>query len=383
MSTNRTYLDYNATAPLCDDAADAMHEALRLGGNPSSVHAEGRTARSLIEAARQDIAAGIGAPSAAIVFTSGGTEANNLAIRGVVSGEGLAHIIVSGIEHPSVADTCHATGARVHQLAVDPDGTVRLADLERKLDELDGPALVSVMAANNETGALQPVDEVVRLAHERGALVHTDAVQALGKTTLDFAALGVDLLTLSSHKIGGPQGAGALAVKEGLKIAPQLTGGGQELRRRGGTENVSAIAGFAAAARAVPQLLAQQERVAGLRDRLEKVVLGRYEDGVAFAREAARLPNTSCVAIPDCDAEYLVIALDLEGFALSAGSACSSGKVGRSHVLEAMGVPGALSDCAIRVSLGCDTTGEEIDAFAEALLKVCARKREVAAHAAA
>ena len=360
-----------------------MREAFALGGNASSVHAEGRAARSLIESARHDLAACVGALATGIIFTSGGTEANNLAIGGVVSGESLGHVIVSQIEHPSVLETCRACGAQAHELAVGRDGVVLVDELERTLAELDAPALVSVMAANNETGALQPVAEVSRLVHEHAGLVHTDAVQALGKSELDFAALGVDLMTLSAHKIGGPQGAGALVAREGVRLDPHTTGGGQELRRRGGTENVPAIAGFAAAIRAVPELLSREGHIADLRDRLEQAVLERHSDGSVLAAGAGRLANTSCVAVPGCDAEYLVIALDLEGFAVSAGSACSSGKVGRSHVLDAMGVPDAMSRCAIRVSLGWDTSEKEIDAFADAFSRVCARKREVAANAAA
>ena len=384
MSPNRTYLDYNATAPLRPEASAALVEALGRCGNASSVHSEGRAARASIEAARADVAGLVNAEPAQVIFTGGGTEANNLAIRGVIGAEGVTRILVPGIEHPSVLETAAAAaaGVPVRRIAVTSEGLADLADLQRALSDDDGRALVCVMLANNETGAIQPVMEIARLAHEHGALMHTDAVQAAGKVETDFRVLGVDMMALSGHKIGGPQGVGALIVRDGIKLDPQALGGGQELKRRAGTENVPAIAGFGAAARCAADGLAGTAAIAELRDHMERAIVSRLPDAVVLCAGTSRLPNTTCLAVPGVSAEYLVIALDLAGFAVSSGSACSSGKVARSHVLEAMGLDGDTGDSAVRVSLGWANEPGEIDRFAGALVEICERKLNAAANAA-
>lgn len=356
----RVYLDHNATSPLKESARQAMLSAFELGGNASSIHEEGRKAHAVLDDARESVARALGVIAPMVVFTSGGSEANNLALKGAP----VERLIVSAIEHPSVLEAARGAGKKVDILPVDGEGLVDLAALERLLRA--GPkALVSVMLANNETGVIEPLRDVAALAHEHGALVHTDAVQALGKIPVNFGLLGVDLLSVSAHKLGGPPGAGALVVRDGLALAPLIHGGGQELRRRAGTENLVAIAGFAAAA--------QEKRleIKPLRDHLEE----RLEGAVIFGAGAERLPNTSCFALPGLSAETLLMALDLAGFAVSSGSACSSGKVAKSHVLAAMGVAPELAASALRASLGWTTTPEHIDQFISAWNRIKARRK--------
>lgn len=356
----RVYLDHNATSPLKGSARQAMLAALELGGNASSIHEEGRRAHALLDDARETVARAVGAIAPMVVFTSGGSEANNLALKGAPS----ERLIVSAIEHPSVLETARSAGKPVDILPVDGEGVVDLEALERLLKT--GPkALVSVMLANNETGVIEPVRDVVALAHAHGALVHADAVQALGKILVNFGLLGVDLLSLSAHKLGGPVGAGALVVRDGLALEPLIHGGGQELRRRAGTENLAAIAGFAA--------VVQEKRleIKALRDHLEEGL----EGAVIFGAGAERLPNTSCFAMPGLSAETTLMALDLAGFAVSSGSACSSGKVAKSHVLAAMGVAPDLASAAIRVSLGWTTTARDIEQFIFAWSRIKARRK--------
>jgi cysteine desulfurase len=349
MNAVSAYLDHNATSPLRPAVLDAMVEALRIGGNPSSIHRAGRAARAKIEAARFSVAALVGALPAEVVFVSGGTEANNLAL----AGPGRSRILVSAVEHDSVREAVSDRDL----IPVDRQGVVDLAALERKLHEAGAPALVSVMFANNETGVLQPVAEVVRLARSAGALVHCDAVQGAGKAVVDFHALGVDYLSLSAHKFGGPTGVGALVVRGGAPLLPDRRGGGQERYRRAGTENVAGIVGFGMAAEAARSGL----EVGPLRDRME-AELRRIAPGCAvFGAGAPRLGNTTCVSMPGVRAETQVMALDLAGVSVSAGAACSSGKVGRSAVLEAMGVPPAEADTAIRISLGWNTSAGDIE----------------------
>jgi cysteine desulfurase len=353
----RVYLDHNATSPLKPAAKLAMLAAMETGGNASSVHHEGRAAHALLDTAREKIARAVGALAPMVVLTSGGTEANNLAIKG----SAVERIVVSAVEHPSVLEAAKATGKRVEILPVDSDGIVALDDLERTLS--DGPkTLVSVMLANNETGVIEPIRDVVAVAHRHGALVHTDAVQALGKVPVNFGVLGVDMMTLAAHKLGGPVGAGALIVRDGLALAPLMHGGGQELRRRAGTENLATQVGFAAVA-------ADMIDVGALRGSLETGLAGAH----IFARDAARLPNTVCFAVPGLDAETLLMNLDLDGIAVSSGSACSSGKVATSHVLAAMGVAPEMAKGAIRVSLGWNTSVEDIDRFLAVWTKLRAR----------
>ncbi|HZQ00852.1 MAG TPA: cysteine desulfurase family protein [Reyranella sp.] len=342
------YLDHNATSPLRPAAFDAMVEALRAGGNPSSVHRAGRGARAIVDLARRRVAGLIGALSGEIVFTSGGTEANNLALRG----SGRRRVLVSAVEHDSVLKTANA-----EILPVDGNGVVDLAALQRTLAGGREPALVSVMFANNETGVLQPIAEVVRIARDADALVHCDAVQGAGKAPVDFHALGVDYMSLSAHKIGGPTGVGALVVRGGAPLVADRVGGGQEDNRRAGTENVAGIAGFGAAADAA----GTAPDVVALRDRLEAALIAIAPEARVFGAGADRLENTTCISMPGVKAETQVMALDLAGVCVSVGAACSSGKVIRSPVLMAMGVDPAVADTALRISLGWTSQPQDIE----------------------
>jgi cysteine desulfurase len=356
----RIYLDHNATSPLREAARTAMHAALELHGNASSIHGEGRAARASLDASREALARALGVIAPMVVFTSGGSEANNLALKGAP----VARLIVSAIEHPSVIEAAKASGKPVESLPVDGEGIVDLAALERLLQA--GPkALVAVMLANNETGVVQPLRDISALAQKHGALVHCDAVQAFGKIAVNFGLLGVDMLSVSAHKLGGPVGAGALVVRDGLALEALIQGGGQELRRRAGTENIAAIAGFAAAANE------KRLEIKSLRDALES----RLEGVVVFGAVAERLPNTSCFALPGVSAETALMALDLAGIAVSSGSACSSGKVAKSHVLAAMGVAPELAGNAIRVSLGWNTKAQDIEHFITAWSRLAARRK--------
>jgi cysteine desulfurase len=381
----RVYLDHNATSPLRPEARAAMLAALDAPGNALSVHADGRGARATIERARRQVADAVGAAADDVIFTSGGSESNALALRGAVQGAAAAgaritRLIVSAIEHESVRATavlCEETvpGLRVAVCPATPAGVVDLAALRGLLNEGRGRALVSVMAANNETGVIQPVSEAAALARAAGALVHCDAVQAVGKVDVAVGALGADYLSFNAHKLGGPQGVGALVVRSGAPLASQIRGGGQEFGRRAGTENVAAIAGFGAALEA-----AQRSRLnAGWRTALEHKLSSAVPRAVVFGAEAERLANTVCVATPGVPAENMVIALDLDGFSVSAGAACSSGKVTQSHVLTAMGVEPALAACAIRVSFGWNTREQDLDAFAEAWIRIVKRAEARAA----
>ncbi len=347
------YLDANASEPLRPQARAAMLEALDLTGNPSSVHAAGRAARRLLEAARATIAARVEAKPADVVFTSGGTEANALAIHGLAAGR---RIIVGATEHDAVRAA--APGATI--LPVLPSGQADLAALDELLRQ--GPALLCLMLANNETGVLHPVAEAARLCRAHGALLHVDAVQAAGRLAFTCTSLGAHSLALSAHKLGGPKGAGALVLAPAVELAAQITGGGQEHGRRGGTPALPAIAGFAAAFDAVYD----SAGMAALRDRAEAASVAA---GAIVCGGGARLPNTTCVALPGLRADTQVIALDLARIAVSAGAACSSGKVGRSHVLEAMGLHD-LAGCAVRVSLPWNITEADIDAFSAAYRRV-------------
>jgi cysteine desulfurase len=364
------YLDWNATAPLRPEAAAAMTEALTRCGNPSSVHRCGREARRALEAARAQVAALIGAPAAAIVFTSGGTEANQLALRGIAG----RRLLVSAIEHDSVREAAPANG-----VPVTAQGLLDLEALARMLAADPRPALVSLMLANNETGVVQPVSEAARIAHAHGALLHCDAVQAAGKLPLDMGRLGADLVTLSAHKLGGSQGVGALAAAPELPLTALQTGGGQERGRRAGTENLPGIVGFGAACAAAARELDAYAGLACLRDEAERRLLAIAPEARVHGGAAPRLPNTLCLAMPGVPAATQVMALDLAGVMVSAGSACSSGKLRRSHVLDAMGVPAAEAESAIRISLGWSTTPADIDQLVEAWGALHARRRANAA----
>ncbi|WP_119678115.1 cysteine desulfurase family protein [Indioceanicola profundi] len=365
---NGIYLDWNATAPLRPEARAALIACMEEVGNPSSVHGFGRAARRRVEDAREAVARLAGATSADVIFTGSGTEANNLALRV----KGRARLIVSATEHAAVLDA--ASDAEV--VPVGPKGLVDLEALERVLAADSGPALVSIQAVNNETGVIQPLAEVVRIAKAQGALVHSDAVQAVGRIPFDMGALGLDMATLSAHKIGGPQGVGALVARPGLMLDPLLRGGGQERRIRAGTENVAGIAAFGAAAAAALEGLDNYTRLAVLRDGLEERVREAAPDAVIFGADAPRVANTSCIALPGLTAETQLMAFDLAGIAVSSGAACSSGKVRASHVLTAMGAPVELAGSAIRVSLGWSSTSEEVDRFIQAWVRQYGRSRD-------
>lgn len=372
MNLPRLYLDYNATAPLRPEARAAMVAALGEVGNASSVHAEGRAARQRIEAARAAVAGLVGADAKLVTFTGGGTEANNTVLTRDWSFRGRPYragfLLVSAVEHVSVLAGGRFDPAKARQIPVDGDGVVQLDALRRMLEGLaaeEARPLVSVMLANNETGVIQPVAEIARLAHEAGAIVHADAIQAAGRIAIDIAALGVDVLTLSAHKIGGPQGVGAVVrAHEDLSFGPLLVGGGQEKRLRAGTENVAGIAGFGEAARAAAADLPRAEAWKGWRDALRDTISVSGAPATVYGAGAPRLPQTLCIGIDGIPAETLVIALDLEGVSVSSGSACSSGKVAPSHVLAAMGVPQDAAKTAIRISLGWQTDEASLDLFA-------------------
>jgi cysteine desulfurase len=355
-TVRETYLDWNATAPLRPEAAAAISGALARWGNPSSVHRRGRAARRIVERAREEVAAlAGGVDPSRVVFVSGGTEANSLALLGT----NRERVLVSAVEHDSVRQVLSAAEI----IPVERDGVVMLDALDRLLAADARPALVSVMLANNETGVIQPVAEIAEIARRHGALFHCDAVQAAGKLVLAAGAIGADLITLSAHKLGGPPGVGALLVMGDLDLAPLLHGGGQERGRRAGTENLPGIAGFAVAARAAAEEIAVYDRVGALREELEAEIASTAPETVIFATGVPRLPNTSAIAMPGVAAETQVIALDLDGVMVSAGAACSSGKVGPSHVLAAMGVEPSLAASTIRVSLGWSSSEADIAHF--------------------
>jgi cysteine desulfurase len=374
--TERAYFDWNATTPLRQEARQAFVDAAGRLGNPSSVHAEGRAARRLVEDAREEVAALLGARSADVIFTSSGTEANMLALSPAIETatekRPRDRLLISAIEHSSI----RAGGRFPHEAIADipaaADGRVNLAALADIVAETSRP-LVSIMLANNETGVVQPVAEAAAIVHAAGGLLHVDAVQAAGRIVCDINALGADLLTLSAHKIGGAKGVGALVrASEDIHFAdPLIRGGGQERGARAGTENVAGIAAFgAAAAAAHRQLAAEAADMLALRDLLEEGLRAISPQAVIFGEAAARLPNTTLFALAGVKAETAVIALDLEGIAVSSGAACSSGKVQPSHVLAAMGVSAPLVRGAVRVSLGWTTTKTDVERFLHAWRKV-------------
>ncbi|WP_424632105.1 cysteine desulfurase family protein [Bradyrhizobium sp. SYSU BS000235] len=368
----RVYLDWNATTPLRPEARAAMVAAFDVGGNPSSIHSEGRAARKLVEDARAAIAAATGADARNVVFTSGGTEANMLAQTPGVrrGGDPVQRLIVSAIEHASALVGGRFPRDRIEIAPVNSSGVVDLEALASLLHD-QPPALVSLMLANNETGAIQPILDAAEMVHEAGGLLHVDAVPSLGKIDININELKCDLLTASAHKIGGPKGVGALVLAEGLYgLEPQVRGGGQEQGRRAGTENVVGIAGFGAATRAaMVSRDASASRMRSLQQRLEGG-LSAFPGTVIFSNEVPRLPNTTLVSASGLKAETAVIGFDLEGIAVSSGSACSSGKVQPSHVLQAMKVDRDLIQGAIRLSLGWETTEADIDRCLEAWRKL-------------
>jgi cysteine desulfurase len=363
----RIYLDHNATTPADEGVIEAVAQAMRdLVGNGSSVHSFGQQAKGAIDGARTAVAALIGGQPAEVVFTAGGTESINLAVRGAAEAlepTGRREIVVSGIEHEAVLQTSRAMARRGWTLTVVPVESTGLVSPEAVREAVsDRTALVSVMHANNEVGTVQPVADIAAIAHERGALMHTDAVQSAGKIPVSARALGVDLLSISAHKFYGPKGVGALWVRRGVRLTPQMTGGRQERSRRAGTENVPALVGMGVAARlAMHALEACHTRIGAMRDRLEAGVLRGVPHTAVNGATAPRVPNTTNISFDRVEAESLLIALDLEGIAVSTGSACSSGTLEPSHVLKAMGLGSARAQSSLRFSLGVANTEAEID----------------------
>lgn len=371
--SERAYFDWNATAPLRSETRAAMVAALALTGNASSVHAEGRAARRLVEEARAQVAALAGAEAKNVTFTSGATESNMLALTPAIEIDGRKslrdRLFVSAIEHPSVRSGGRFAAEQIEELPVSNDGVVDLHALRSAIARAERP-LISVMLANNETGVIQPICQIADIVHAANGVLHVDAVQGPGRINCRIGELGADLMSLSAHKLGGPQGAGALISRGDTRIGePLIKGGGQERSLRAGTENVAAIAGFGAAA-ALAANQADIKRMAALRDRLEAGIKAATPEAVIFGQSAPRLPNTTLFAVPGTKAETAIISFDLNGIAVSSGAACSSGKVQTSYVLAAMGVEPALEQGAVRVSLGWSTTDRDIENLLSALTKV-------------
>jgi len=381
----RVYLDHAATTPVDPEVAEAMARVLREShGNPSSIYAEGRAARALVDQARVEVAAAIGAEPAEIVFTSGGTEADNLALRGALKarrGDEKNGLVVSAIEHHAVLDTAHDlerhAHVRVSVVGVDGEGRVDPADVAREIDERTG--LVSVMHANNEIGTIEPIGEIGPICRERGVPFHTDAVQTVGALDFDVRRIAVDLVSINAHKFYGPKGVGALYVRRGTPVATIQTGGGQEKGRRTGTENVAGIVGLGAAMRlAAARRGTESARQAKLRDRIIDGVLGGVPDAVLNGHRTERLPNNANFCIAGVEGESLIVALDLEGFAVSSGSACTSGETEPSYVILALGRDRELAKGSLRVTVGRATTEADVEAFLATLPGVVERLRSAA-----
>jgi cysteine desulfurase len=381
------YLDNNATTALEPSVLKAMQEVMQLPLNPSSTHKLGRKAHGILEAARGKIAALANAKNCNVIFTASGTEANNLAISGLAGW----NVMVSAIEHPSVLKTAKNSGGII--VPATGEGVINTEALERLLKQQEkGKCLISVMLANNETGIIQPIKEVVRIAHQHGALVHTDAAQCFGKIAIDMEELGVDMITISAHKFGGPQGAAALIAKKNVPLHAIITGGGQEQGFRAGTQNVAAIHGFGVAAEIVlegiesptlflaagaPLSALQAGGTMALRDRLEAELLAFAPEVKIFGQNSERLPNTSCIAMPNVASETQLIHFDINGIAVSAGAACSSGKIEVSHVLRAMGVDDNTAKTAIRVSFGKNNTSSDVEAFISAWKELYSKVNDI------
>jgi len=377
----RVYFDYNATTPMAPEVVETFARVSRdVFGNPSSIHHFGQQAKATIDDARSAVASLLNADSSEIVFVSGGTEADNFAIRGAAEAlepAGRRHLIATGIEHEAVLNTLRALTRRGWRTTLIPVDTTGIVSPDRLREAIDtDTALVSVMHANNEIGTIQPIAAVAAIAHERGALMHTDAVQTAGKIPVDVRALGVDLLSLSAHKFNGPKGVGALWIKRGTRMQPTATGGKHERNRRAGTENVAAIAGLGVAARlSVAKMSAEAARVSALRDRLEAGILRTVSGTQVNGAQDQRVPNTTNISFDRVEAESLLIALDLEGIAVSTGSACSSGTLEPSHVLKAMGLPAHRTQNSLRFSLGMFSTQAEVDRVVEVLPKLVDKLR--------
>jgi cysteine desulfurase len=378
----RIYLDYNATAPPAGPVIDAISHALRDEfGNASSVHAFGQRAKAAIDRARSETAGLLDAGPAEVVFTSGGTEANNLALRGAfeaMSAIGRRRIVTTGIEHEAVLNTARALAARGADLVIVPASSSGVVDVSAMAEAInEETAVVSIMLANNEVGTVQPVSDLAAVCRASGALLHTDAVQAAGKVPISVRQLGCDLLSISGHKFAGPKGVGALWIRRGVRLTAQATGGRQERNRRAGTENVPALVGLGVAARLAASGLADAAALAARRDRLEKGILDAVAGTTVNGQGAPRVPNTTNIGFDGIEAESLLIALDLEGVAVSTGSACSSGSLEPSHVLRAMGLPNARARNSLRFSLGSSTTDADIDFVVGVLPGLVAKLRRL------
>ncbi len=379
----RVYLDHAATTPVDPEVAEAMARVLReIPGNPSSIYAEGRQARALVDRARDEVAAAIGADPTEIVFTSGGTEADNLALRGALKArEGEADgLVISTIEHHAVLDTAEDLGrhgqARVTRVAVDRDGLVDPAHIERAID--GRTALVSVMHANNEIGTIEPIEAIGTVCKARGVAFHTDAVQTVGVLPFDVRSLPVDLVSINAHKFYGPKGVGALYVRRGTRVATVQTGGGQEKGRRTGTENVAGIVALGAAMRiAAKRRDDDAARMSRLRDRIIAGVRARVPDAIRTGHPTRRLPNNASFCFPGTQGESLIVALDLEGISVSSGSACTSGDTEPSHVLMAIGLAREVAQGSLRITVGRDTTDADVDRLLDVLPKIVERLRSV------
>ena len=379
----RLYLDHNATTPLDPLVADRMAQALRdVWGNASSIHHFGQQAKGALDLARSAVGALVGGDASEIVFTAGGTESDNLAIRGAadaIEPSGRKHLVTSAIEHEAVLNTMKALARRGWRVTVVPVDATGIVSVDRMREAItDDTALVSVMHANNEIGTIQPIAEIAAAAHERGALFHTDAVQSAGKIPIDVRALGVDMLSIAGHKFYGPKGAGALWMKRGVRLVSPVTGGKQERSRRAGTENVPALVGLGVAAELAQQkMAAEAPRLSALRDRLEAGVLSKVSNTERNGAAAPRVPNTTNISIDRVEAESLLIGLDLAGIAVSSGSACSSGTLEPSHVLKAMGLPHARTLGSIRFSLGAANTDADVDRVIETLPPIVEKLRSL------
>ncbi len=379
----RVYFDYNATTPPSPEVVDRVASATQdLFGNASSVHHFGQQAKAALDEARSAVSALIGCDPSEVVFTAGGTESDNFALRGVAEATeptGRKHLVASAIEHEAILNTLKALARRGWRTTLIPVDQTGVVDVERVREAVTpDTAIVSVMHANNEIGTIQPIAEIAAVAHERGALMHTDAVQSAGKIAVDVRALGVDLLSLSAHKFNGPKGAGVLYIKRGTRLLPILTGGKHERSRRAGTENTPAIAGMGVAARQAAQKIAgEAARVGALRDRLEAAILERVPGTAVNGAGSPRVPNTTNISFDRVEAESLLIALDLEGIAVSTGSACSSGTLEPSHVLKAMGFPAHRTQNSLRFSLGLFSTDAEVERVVDTLPRLVEKLRSL------
>ena len=375
LNPKTIYLDYNATAPIKDAVIAEMTEVMRDVGNASSVHSFGRKAKMRLEESRKIIADMLNCRSSMVSFTSGGTEANNMAfLSSHLKGIPLKRLIVSAVEHDSFRGSYDRFDGEVIELPVDKNGLVSADDLKEALGADAAGTLVCILYVNNETGVIQDIKALAKTAHAAGALFHTDAIQALGKIMVDFKELGVDMMSISSHKIGGPQGVGSFIAREELEISPLISGGGQEFGRRNGTENIAGIAGFAKAVSLVPQNLRKIPQLLAMRDELEEHILSFAPDAIIFGKGSERVGTVSNIMMPNISSEIQVMAFDLAGICVSAGSACSSGKIKESHVIRQMGASAVEAGSSLRISLGWDSRAEELKIFYKIWTKLYQRK---------